>query len=126
MKTSLVRLLVLAIFVAVGFATVVAHAEVLGAVKQRMNQRLAKIDQLKASGALGENNRGLIELRGGDVEAGDVMAAENRDRQIVYLEIAKQTGTSAEQVAHKRAQQIAAASAVGVWLQKDDGSWYKK
>lgn len=126
MKTYLVRLLVVAIFSVVSFATVVAHAEDLGAVKSRMSQRLAKIDQLKEAGAIGENNRGLIELRGGDAAAGDVVAAENRDRQAVYAEIAKQAGASAEQVGRKRAQQIAAGSAPGVWVQKEDGTWYKK
>ena len=57
---------------------------------------------------------------------GDVVAAENRDRGIVYAEIAKQTGTHVDQVGRARARQIAAASARGVWLQKNDGSWYKK
>jgi uncharacterized protein YdbL (DUF1318 family) len=101
-------------------------ADDLATVKARMEQRLSVIDQLKAKGVVGENNRGLMELKGGDVDAGDAVAAENRDRGIVYAEIAKQTRTSVEQVARHRARQIAAASAPGVWLQKDDGTWYKK
>ncbi len=126
MKTSLIRILVTGIFIAVGFIMVAAHAEELGAVKARMSQRLAKIDALKAAGAAGENNRGLLELRGSEAGAGEAIAAENRDRETVYAEIAKQTGASAEQVGRKRAHQIAAASAAGVWLQQDDGTWYKK
>ena len=109
-----------------GLGAVTALAEDLGAVKVRMNQRLSHLDQLKAKGAVGENNRGMLELRGGDTDAGDTVAAENRDRTIVYAEIAKQTGTHVEQVARARARQIAAGSASGVWLQKDDGSWYRK
>lgn len=109
-----------------GLGAITAMADDLGAVKVRMNQRLAQLDQLKARGAIGENNRGMLELRGGDVEAGDAVAAENRDRAIVYGEIAKQTGTSVDQVSRARARQIAAGSAKGVWLQKDDGSWYRK
>ena len=126
MKISFPRFLALLALLSFGFAGISVAAEDLGAVKTRMNQRLAQLDELKAAGVLGENNRGLIELRGGDVNAGDVMAAENRDRGIVYAEIAKQAGASAEQVGRKRAHQIAASSAAGVWLQKDDGSWYKK
>jgi uncharacterized protein YdbL (DUF1318 family) len=110
----------------VGFATEASAADDLNSVKARMAQRLPQIDQLKAQGVVGENNRGMMELRGGDVDAGDAVAAENRDRGIVYAEIARQTGTSVEQVARHRARQIASLSAPGVWLQKDDGSWYKK
>lgn len=126
MKTSLFRLLAIAVALTFGAGMFAARAEDLATVKSRMSQRLSQLDQLKASGALGENNRGMIEVRGGDAAAGDVMAAENRDRGIVYAELAKQTGTTAEQVGRARARQIAAASAPGVWLQKPDGTWYKK
>ena len=110
----------------VGFAAVASAADDLNSVKVRMAQRLPQIDKLKAQGVVGENNRGMMELRGGDVDAGDAVAAENRDRGIVYAEIARQTGTSVEQVARHRARQIASLSAPGVWLQKDDGTWYRK
>ncbi len=126
MKRSRFRILLLLVGLSVGFGTVSVRAEDLGAVKSRMEQRLPLLDQLKAKGVIGENNRGLLELRGGDVDAGDAVAAENRDRGIVYAEIAKKTGTSMDQVSRHRARQIVASSAPGVWLQKDDGTWYKK
>lgn len=113
----------LSLFVA---GPVARAAEDLGAVKARISHRLAQLDALKASGAVGENNRGLVEVRGGGGDAAEVVAAENGDRQAVYAALGKQTGTSAEQVGHARAKQIAAASAAGVWLQHEDGSWYKK
>ena len=119
------RLFLVLAFV-LGFAATGSAADDLNSVKARMAQRLPQIDQLKAQGVVGENNRGMMELRGGDVDAGDAVAAENRDRGIVYAEIARQTGTSVEQVARHRARQIASLSAPGVWLQKDDGTWYKK
>ncbi|MBS0631719.1 MAG: DUF1318 domain-containing protein [Verrucomicrobia bacterium] len=125
MKTTFPRLL--AVVLALGFAAApVMRAEDLGTVKARMAQRISSIDQLKTKGELGENNRGLLEQRGGGGEAASVAAAENRDREEVYAAIAKQTGTSADQVAKARARQIAAASASGVWLQREDGGWYKK
>ncbi len=126
MKTSLLRLFVLSVALVLGTATVTLRAEDLNAVKTRMAQRLPALDALKAKGDLGENNRGFVELRGGDAAAGDVMAAENKDRGEVYAALAKQTGGSAEQVGRARAKQLAAASAAGVWLQREDGSWYKK
>jgi len=54
------------------------------------------------------------------------MAGENKDRGEVYAALAKQAGGSADQVGRARAKQIAAGSAAGVWLQHEDGSWYKK
>jgi uncharacterized protein YdbL (DUF1318 family) len=126
MKIPFLRLFVLAATLLIGVATVPAHAQDLGAVKARMAQRLSKLDNFKARGLLGENNRGFVDLRGSDTAAGDVMAEENRDRGEVYAALAKQTGSSAEQVGRARAKQIAAGSAAGVWLQREDGTWYKK
>jgi hypothetical protein len=124
MKTFFFRLLLITgLFSA---TAVVTRAEDLGAVKARMAQRLSKLDQFKGQGAIGENNRGLVELRDASPAAGDVVAGENRDREIVYAAIAQQTGTAAETVGRARAKQIAAGSAAGVWLQRDNGEWYKK
>lgn len=110
-----------------GLGVVAVHAaENLDAVKARMKQRLSQVDELKASGAIGENNRGFLEVRGGGGDAANVVSAENRDREAVYAEIAKRAGSSAEQVGKARARQIAGASKPGVWLQREDGNWYKK
>jgi uncharacterized protein YdbL (DUF1318 family) len=126
MKISFLRLIALSIALLVGGMAVTAHAQDLNAVKNRMAQRLSKLDEFKAKGLLGENNKGFVELRGSDAAAGDVMAEENKDRGDVYAAIAKSNGTSADQVGRARARKIATESAAGVWLQKDDGSWYKK
>ena len=124
MKTIFSRLLLL--LCTLGFALPAVRAEDLGAVKTRIQQRLAELDSLKASGAVGENNRGYIEVRGGGSAAGSVTAAENSDRAVVYAAIAQQTGSSVDMVARARARQIAQNSAPGVWLQRDNGEWYKK
>ena len=123
MKTLFFRLLLIAGLFTLAAA---ARAEDLGAVKGRMAQRLAQLDQFKAQGAIGENNRGLVELRAAGPAAGDVVAGENRDREIVYVALAKQTGSSPETVGRARAKQIEAGSAAGVWLQNESGEWYKK
>lgn len=125
MKIYFFRLLALLVAFSLGVAAPSARAQDLGAVKSRMAQRLSQLDQLKSKGAIGENNRGLVEARGADAAAA-VIAAENGDREIVYAALAKQTGTSAEQVGRTRAKQIAAGSAGGVWVQKEDGTWQKK
>ncbi len=98
----------------------------LAAERARMAERLHKIDLLKSAGSLGENNRGLLEVRDGNQEASKVAEEENRDRQTVYTSIAKATGATPESVAAARARQLAAMSASGVWLQRENGEWYRK
>jgi uncharacterized protein YdbL (DUF1318 family) len=112
------------------FATVVAtslHAADLGAVKQSMSQRLPAVDALRDRGAAGENNRGFLEARG-SVSAAEnkTIADENSDRSAVYAALAQQTGSSADQVGRARAKQIAQGSKGGVWLQRENGEWFKK
>jgi uncharacterized protein YdbL (DUF1318 family) len=125
MNRTLFRLIVL-VFALMTVAGPAVRAQDLGSVKARIAQRLSKLDSLKASGALGENNRGFVEVRGSAPDAASVASAENQDRGVVYAAIAKQTGSSADAVGRARARQIAAASASGVWLQREDNSWYKK
>jgi uncharacterized protein YdbL (DUF1318 family) len=124
MKNFISRLLRVSLLTA--FLAVASHAEDLGAVKARMEQRLAKIVQLEASGALGETNRGFVDVRAAGGDASEVAAAENRDREVVYAAIAKQQGADVDAVGRARAKKIAATSPAGTWLQHDDGSWHKK
>ena len=49
-----------------------AQAEDLSAVKARIAERLPAIDAHKASGAIGENNRGFVEVRKGGGDAASV------------------------------------------------------
>ncbi len=108
-------------------AASVARADALPDVRARMEQRLGEIDQLKASGAIGENNRGFLEVRGaGPANTGQLVAAENADREQVYAAIAEKTKTSATEVGRARALRIAAASSPGVWVQDPAGTWIKK
>ena len=103
-----------------------SRAEDLNTIRARMEQRIGLIDTLKSSGAVGENNRGLLEVRDGGGDAASVVAAENSDRVTVYAELARKTGSSADLVGRARARQIANNSAAGVWLQDESGRWYKK
>lgn len=98
-----------------------------GAAKARMRERVPVIDRLKVSEAVGENNQGFLEVRGGGGgDAASVVSAENTDRQAVFADTASRTGSSAEVVGRAFAKQIAAASASGVWIQRENGQWYKK
>jgi uncharacterized protein YdbL (DUF1318 family) len=124
MKTAL-RLFAMISLAMLGFATRAIADEVADA-RQRIAARQSEVASLKGSGAVGENNRGFLEVRGGGGSSAAVVAAENRDRTVLYAEVAKRTGVSAEEAGRARAKQIAANSAPGIWVQREDGTWVKK
>jgi uncharacterized protein YdbL (DUF1318 family) len=124
MNSSFIRLLFLCLSLA--SLTVAVRAEDLGAVRARMEKRIPQIDALKTQGALGENNRGFLEVRAAAADADSVSAAENTDRTAVYAALAAKTGSTSDAVGKARARQIAGNSAAGVWLQRENGEWYKK
>ena len=124
MNTPFLRILFLCI--ALVGTTAVMRAEDLGAIRARMEKRIPQIDALKTQGAVGENNRGFLEVRAAAPDADSVTSAENADRTAVYAALAAKTGATADAVGKARARQISANSAAGVWLQRDNGEWYKK
>lgn len=115
-------------FLLVFFSLFVAStlADGLSDAVGRMRARVPAIDALKQSEAIGENNRGFLEVRKEMAEATQTVTEENSDRQTVFTETARKSGSSAEAVGKAFSRQLAGASAPGVWLQKEDGSWYKK
>ena len=119
----------LALFSAVIFftgLTCVQAADAAGA-KERMRGRVASIDQLKLAEVIGENNRGYLELRkAGDAAGSAAVSAENQDRAVVFADTAARTGSSSDAVGRAFAKQVAAASARGVWVQGENGTWAKK
>jgi uncharacterized protein YdbL (DUF1318 family) len=127
MKTFWIRLLFTLAIISLPVALPGLQAQNLGAVKQRMAQRLPAVDALKDRGAVGENNRGYLEARAvlAGAENGTV-SAENADRAEVYGALAQQTGTSSDQVGRARAKKIAESSSPGVWLQDESGRWHQK
>ena len=124
MNTPFLRLFL--ICTALFSSSLATRAEDLAAIRARMEQRISQIDELKTQGSLGENNRGFLEVRAASGEAESVASAENTDRTAVYAALAERTGASADAVGRARAKQIAANSAPGVWLQRENGEWYKK
>ena len=121
MKKLFASLAFLALFLSVGLADEVADA------KQRIQTRQADVAALKASGTLGESNRGFLELRAADgAGAGQLAAGENHDREILYAVVAKRTGSTVDAVGRARAKEIAQSSRPGVWVQNEAGAWAKR
>ncbi len=95
-------------------------------VKTRMKNRLPDIVQLKSQGLVGENSKGYLAHVTAKKTGQNIIDAENQDRKMVYALIAKQQGVSLERVETLRASQIVKKANPGEFLQKPNGTWYKK
>ena len=108
-------------------STALRAAEDLGAVKARMEQRIAPLNELKSRGVVGENNQGYVEARANATAADqNLISQENADRRTVYAAIAAQTGATPDAVGKHRAQQIASIALRGHWIQDPSGAWRQK
>ena len=68
--------------------------QVRQALTGRQN-RYERLQELKAQQAVGENNRGYVEVKGAGANAGYVVAEENEDRRAIYQAIAQQNNLGA-------------------------------
>lgn len=118
------RILFLLAAICALFLSSTVFADPVSDAKTRMRERVPELDRLKLAEAVGENNRGFLEVR--KPEASAVAEAENRDRGTVFADTAARAGSTPDAVGRSFAKQVAAASAPGVWIQREDGSWVRK
>jgi uncharacterized protein YdbL (DUF1318 family) len=95
-------------------------------IKDRMTARLPTIIALKDQGVIGENTQGYLEYRTGNKPDQQVVEAENKDRRLVYAQIAKNQGVDIALVGQRRAKQIVEKGNPGHWFRNADGTWYQK
>ncbi len=100
-------------------------------VKAALNSRRDRFDelrQLKSTGALGENNKGYVEVLQAQGNAAAIAAAENKDRQVIYQTIAQQNGLenalSTIETVFGQVQRDKAEA--GDKVQGADGQWVSK
>jgi len=106
-----------------------------------MNKRLAELNRLRDSGAVGETNQGLVSIRDKAKAAGldELVKAENENRKTVItgmakaiLKVNRQPATDAgvKQVLGKAAATYAATkqdgAKAGWWIQLPNGRWVQK
>ena len=109
------------------------------AIRKIVQSRAARVRELnryKTSGALGENNRALVEVRQLGVlalqeraQAQKLVRAENADRERMFKEIAAATGADLSQLPKIRetyATTLRQKARAGDWIQMPDGSWRRK
>ncbi len=114
--------------------------DVVNAYKD-MGARIADIDRLRDSGAVGEANNGLLVAREGTLTAGDqkLVDTENANRKTVMMGMTKaiirinrvqENEANIRQVMPQAVEQFAAirrdAAKKGWWIQDVSGNWTKK
>ncbi len=122
----MLKKILLVLCLVLSFATTVFAADSNEQIKERMKQRLTKINDYKDKGTVGEDNKGYLVTRVNDADADKITKEENADRKTVYNEIAKSTKASVDQVGQQRAAKIVEISKKGHWLQDKTGKWYQK
>ena len=103
-------------------------------VQKALNGRKARAHELqarKAKSAVGEDNQGFVRVLkpAGQAKDKDLVAAENRDRNLIYNVIAKQNhlgpeGLSEVERAFAKVRENRARH--GDWIQNPQGKWVRK
>ena len=122
------------------YAQTVASPEIsnpaIRTIIESRGQRLPQLQPFKSSGALGENNQALLEIRDlsslglqDRAQAQKLVKAENADRERMFKEIAAATGTDLSQLPKIRetyAATLRSHAEKGEWIQMPDNSWKQK
>ena len=98
--------------------------------------RVRALNRFKSAGAVGENNRALVEVRQLDAlplqeraAVQKLVLAENADRERMFKEIAAAAGTDLSQLPKIRSTYsttLRQKARRGDWIQMPDGSWRQK
>jgi uncharacterized protein YdbL (DUF1318 family) len=113
-----------------GMCCVTAQAATKEELRARFKDRYPQIQQLKTDGKIGETSAGYVEAVkpefAKDQAVKQLVDQENADRRELYQLLAKDTGTTAGQVAKNNAVRNFERAKSGEWLKGDDGAWKKK
>ena len=102
-------------------------SEVQAALNNRRD-RFNQLRQLKSSGAIGENNKGYVEVLKAEGDAQSIADAENQDRHVIYQTIAEQNGleNAIGTIESVFAQVQEDKAEAGDRVQGQDGGWITK
>jgi hypothetical protein len=122
------------------YAQEIAEPEISNPAIRRIVQsrgaRVEELDRFKVSGAIGENNQALVEIR--DLQSlplaeraalQRLVKAENDDREQMFKEIAAATGadmSTLPQIRETYAETLRNKAKPGEWIQLANGSWKQK
>ena len=86
----------------------------------------ASLDELRASGAVGERYDGFTVVRNNVPGAAELVAQVNAQRRQIYQQRAAQQNTSVAAVGAVYASQIFASTPAGTWFLSSNGQWRQK
>ena len=99
-------------------------------IKIRMQDRFAKISELKKSGKIGETPLGFAEAVNKEFAQNEpiikLLAAENDDRKMLYAIIAKESQTSVEEVGMANAKRYFQKASDSDYFKTQTGEWKQK
>lgn len=104
--------------------------KIKGAVDSRKG-RFSDLREWEAKGVIGENHKGFVELRDKTAAGGDlakiqsIIANENKDRQVIYQDLAENNGISLEEAGIMYAPRIQQGAASGTPIEIDVNGKYQ-
>lgn len=109
-------------------------SELITQIQKREVPRLNQMERFKSDGLIGENNKGLLVVRGEPKalqkkRIKDLINEENTDRELLYREVLRINGMSSGQmstITNKFAQSFQDKSPKGTWVQSSAGQWSRK
>ena len=106
------------------------------ALKASIKKRFPNLVSYFQRGIIGENNRGLLEIKSWQgvslakrAKVKQLVEAENKDRMNLYQEVAKNMGIDPSQLGKVQkifAKQWQKTAPSGTWIQTEDGKWVRK
>lgn len=99
-------------------------SDVKAAIERRKERRLT-LTSWEAKGAIGENTRGLVEVKDASAgsEVSNLVQEENSDRNSIYNYVASKNGASEDETGKLFAKRIQADAPQGTPIEAPDGSW---
>ena len=139
MNNQISRLILLLVFLTVSHVSASADIEIgtpaIANLKQSMQQRHSQLAPFYNSGAVGLTQDGLIAMRDANAvslaqrqSVNSLIAAENQDRNALYLEIARANNNPAweKEIRGTFSQRWIKLAKSGWWYQAANGVWTKK
>jgi len=110
------------------------QSELITQIQKREVGRLHQMERFKSDGLIGENNKGLLVVRGEPKalqkkRIQDLINEENTDRELLYREVLRINGMSSAQIStivNNFAQSFQSKSPKGTWIQSSGGQWSRK
>jgi len=115
----------LSVFIGTAYAQEVSGAAQEAALRRR--SRYAALRSLEEAGVIGEDISGMVVVRSGqDQTASGIVSEENKDRMIIYNEIAAKNGTSVSDVQKLYSERLQRDTPAGTPIETAPGNWQTK